>query len=454
MSRRWSSRIASGSSSTTPLTGGGQAPAFRSMTSTSALNANNIIITKPAGVVLDDMMIAVISTPDPASIITPPAGWTAMIGAGVTGLFELSGFWKRATGSEPANYTFTSDIAVDILGAISAYQGIVTVGNPINSQGLTNTEPINPLDGSVVFTGPDNATPGSMVVAFYGSNMTVNAAQTWTPPGGLTERYDTSTSNNNISHSLSDMLFSAGGNVGNIMASISPPTASTLASALIIALSPAVAGGGGIFEGVAENVEDYSGIRIFVHTDQASASNGLEVHWSPDGVASNFTLIDKFTISANQARFESVQVKARFVRIRYINGGVTQGFFRLQTILVPEVDQAQQRVEGQRLLTATASVPSLSSAVIVTTTADEAARTVEVTGYGALLSTLTTISTTYLVELLLNDIVKHAFISRSDAQSWMPVRLTTDGGIVKVRVDHDDLLAQTFRGLLGIRELL
>jgi len=123
-----------------------------------AIGATTLTITKPAGTVQNDVMIASISfrlantsppNPDPRDIaVTPPAGWAL---AGATGRMDqlnstpsgLAVYWKLAGGAEPASYAWTFS-CINVSGTDSC-NGL---GGPNRAAG-----------GIVSFSGVDTTTP-------------------------------------------------------------------------------------------------------------------------------------------------------------------------------------------------------------------------------------------------------------------------------------------------------
>lgn len=86
----------------------------------------------------------------------------------------------------------------------------------------------------------------------------------------------------------------------------------------------------GTFTGAFEDVLGFTNIGINIFTDQASAVDGLVIEYSSDGV--NVDSDEKYTISANSGSQYSFGVLARYFRLRYANGPVSQTVMRLQTI--------------------------------------------------------------------------------------------------------------------------
>lgn len=86
-----------------------------------------------------------------------------------------------------------------------------------------------------------------------------------------------------------------------------------------------------VFTGAWEDARDYSTLTVSVFSDKSSAADGLEVQWSSD--ATNVDLADLYSITINVGRSWTTVCKGRYFRVKYTNGAVTQGAFRLSAIL-------------------------------------------------------------------------------------------------------------------------
>lgn len=99
-------------------------------------------------------------------------------------------------------------------------------------------------------------------------------------------------------------------------------------------------GPNGVFEGVFENVLPAAAVTILIHSDRPSATNGIVLQWSADGV----TVDDPQSFSYAGAGAENALIlhstrRAAFFRIRYTNTSLAQASFRLQVILRPDIPQ-------------------------------------------------------------------------------------------------------------------
>lgn len=95
--------------------------------------------------------------------------------------------------------------------------------------------------------------------------------------------------------------------------------------------SSAVALGiGGVFTGAWEDITNCAMVIVTIKTDKASATDGLVVQFSSDGV--NIDNTDEFTIPANNGKTFSFNPACKYFRVVYTNGAVAQTYMRLQSI--------------------------------------------------------------------------------------------------------------------------
>lgn len=179
--------------------------AFRSVaTVNNGAGSTTVVITKPTGVVANDVMIAHIAVRGGTGVtITPPAGWTLIDSLDNSTVYKSSTYYKVATGSEGSNYTFTFSISRVAAGIISAYSGVDTAA-PINADAVQFNAPATPLTSPSVTTTVNNA----WVIASY----TQPAATTFTAGSGMTLRDQDSGST--ITGGLQDVVQASAGATG------------------------------------------------------------------------------------------------------------------------------------------------------------------------------------------------------------------------------------------------
>jgi MSHA biogenesis protein MshQ len=156
--------------------------ALRPLTTTQALT-----IARPAGVALNDVLIASVGVTPSTATITAPAGWTLVRridNAGPTSN-SLAVYRKVATAAELASYVWNLSGVNYGVGGVQAFFGVDTA-NPINAEA-----------GQATASGRDHATPSitttvanTLLVGSY----TYASSQTWTPrtpPNpAMTESFD------------------------------------------------------------------------------------------------------------------------------------------------------------------------------------------------------------------------------------------------------------------------
>ena len=87
----------------------------------------------------------------------------------------------------------------------------------------------------------------------------------------------------------------------------------------------------GVFTGAAVNISQFGVIFVNVFSDVASATDGLMIQQSVDGI--NWDHDDVYTVPAGTGKNYSINPYANFFRIVYTNGAVEQATFRLQVVL-------------------------------------------------------------------------------------------------------------------------
>ncbi len=89
--------------------------------------------------------------------------------------------------------------------------------------------------------------------------------------------------------------------------------------------------GDAVWEGTGADLVGYSTVCCTLYADKASAASGMQFQFSTDNT--NWDDSYDFNMAEDSTRRFQFPICARYFRIRYTNGGVTQNFFRVQTIL-------------------------------------------------------------------------------------------------------------------------
>ncbi|HTD63955.1 MAG TPA: glycosyltransferase [Verrucomicrobiae bacterium] len=174
--------------------------ATTTMTSGTTLNAQT-----PATMQTGDFMFAVVAWTGSAGLSTNPAGWTVWSGNSIDG--HLQTYYRIATASEPATYTWTFNAATPVAAWIGAYMGVDTA---------------SPSDGAATGNGQINTTThtansfstttaGALVFAAYSVGGTVTMS---TPTGVSPEAVFTATGSNATTLAIFDGTKTSAGLVG------------------------------------------------------------------------------------------------------------------------------------------------------------------------------------------------------------------------------------------------
>lgn len=99
----------------------------------------------------------------------------------------------------------------------------------------------------------------------------------------------------------------------------------------------------GVFTGKKTEILNYGISFINVYTDVASATDGLSIEQSSDGV--NWDHCDCYTVNAGAAKNYSINPHAKYYRVVYTNGAVAQSAFRMQTILKGNSKPSSHRIQ-------------------------------------------------------------------------------------------------------------
>jgi hypothetical protein len=201
---------------------------YRSSDSNVVHDSAQIVLNKPAGVIDGDVMITSLEASNDTGAASPtsvPTGWT-LVRSNI-----YNHVYVKAASGEPTTYTWDFPAGSYVVGEISAYSGV---------------DNASPVDVSAISTGfetmPSLTTslPGEMLVASFGGR-TGSAPATWTPPLGMTERVDRTTTTASaigyLSLSQNDELWVAAGATGSRTTNSTPTVNSPAGSWL--ALRPA-----------------------------------------------------------------------------------------------------------------------------------------------------------------------------------------------------------------------
>jgi hypothetical protein len=195
--------------------------------------ATSITFAKPSGVATNDvMLVQIVANGAAGNVYTPPTGWNLIRRDNTSVLIGDALYYKVATASEPASYTFGFSSLQPASGGIVAYGGVDTT-NPIDAHsGSVNLNVGPPLTAKTVTT----TTPNDMIL-FFGA---VTSKTTVTPPSGMTQRWY-ATGSTKTSSEMAEQLLSIQGATGNRVGTSGSSSSSNIGQ--LVALRPATGEG-------------------------------------------------------------------------------------------------------------------------------------------------------------------------------------------------------------------
>jgi RHS repeat-associated protein len=189
-------------------------------TSTGTPASTSLTLTRPAGTVAGDVLVASIVT-STAAAITAPTGWVQAARKSTTGT-TTTVYARTATGSDPSNWVFTFATSTRAAGGLSAYTGADPT-SPIEDVATnTNTSPTVTVQ---VSQSVDTVGPNRTLITITGTA----TGTTTTPHAGMTERADTATTNatGNVTVHTADQAIAVAGTTGTRTATSATPARST-----------------------------------------------------------------------------------------------------------------------------------------------------------------------------------------------------------------------------------
>jgi hypothetical protein len=177
---------------------------YRSAQPATATAATSLAINVPAGVQVNDLLVVHIARAGNAAF-TAPGGWTPAGGTTNGNFIRQATYYRIASSSEPASYTWTWTGSQPAAGGMMAYYG-VKGSSPLDVVGAANT-----ANNTTTVTAPGLTTSagGALVLAFFASN----SNSTYSTAAGMAERHDAATTG--MSNATDDMSQVTAGATGD-----------------------------------------------------------------------------------------------------------------------------------------------------------------------------------------------------------------------------------------------
>ncbi len=295
---------------------------FRAAASNTASASASTIVTKPAGVLQNDVMIAVVAAQGTTADATAPAGWTKIDGADLAGGTDRNGtvFYKVAGAAEAANYTFTAGAGgTRISASISAFYNVDVSG----------ATPFDVAPGTIQVNGSSttvaaasittvNANAAVVMCAMSAGKTGTHSAWVATNPASLTEVSDAAEGDGNDGTSVGSAwaLRATAGATGNGSSTLS---AAERNGGILLALKPIIAASATLSPSATQNIavggsvnftalaNNYGGTGNYTFTWTAVGATGLGTN--PVNQASNsntktltYAVAGTYTVSVSIAR--------------------------------------------------------------------------------------------------------------------------------------------------------
>lgn len=172
--------------------------------------ATSLAINLPAGTAAGDVMIAQVSVVGGSgTTITAPAGWTQIVLDNSGSAVRQGLYYRVASAAEPASYAWSFSSSQRNAIGILTYRGVDTV-TPVNASNSSNAGASTSVTAAAVTTTSWNTQiVGFFTVSYGGSS--------FTPPAGMTERYDAGTfaGPNGVTIEAADVAQAAVGSSGS-----------------------------------------------------------------------------------------------------------------------------------------------------------------------------------------------------------------------------------------------
>jgi hypothetical protein len=165
-------------------------PSIPGASSAMTSSTSSLTISKPGSVAVGDLLVAYVATHS-GFTMTPPAGWTS-IRSDWNGDTWIQGYlwWKIAAAGDTGAGSYTWSISgphEDMLGTILRITG-ADATTPINAS-AANGQGAGTVTSSITAPGVTTTVANTLMITF---SSTLGAANSYTPPAGMTERVDTS----------------------------------------------------------------------------------------------------------------------------------------------------------------------------------------------------------------------------------------------------------------------
>lgn len=160
---------------------------FRAGSSATSAGATALVVTRPAGVVAGDVLVARVANWGNVGVAIAGSGWTEAGETHSSAMLKAVLLTRVAGSSEPSSYTFTASSRTPLVASVSAFDGVDTTDPVDGYAGKVNGNSATFASGAVT-SGTGNA-----VAAWFGTQLDDVAScpsSSVSPPAGYTETLD------------------------------------------------------------------------------------------------------------------------------------------------------------------------------------------------------------------------------------------------------------------------
>jgi hypothetical protein len=194
---------------------------YRTSTTTeNGSGSTSIVLTVPSGVAVGDLLVASVNASG-TTAITPPTGWTSLIGGAGTGYYGSESY-RVATAADVAGASYTWPLGATArkgTGSILSYVGVDTtaIGTPAATAGSSTTATFNSVTTAVA----------NSRVILTGSGFNSTSAFTFGTPASTTSRlnFATSSTGSQVRSFSGDFLQATAGATGSKTSTLAPTSA-------------------------------------------------------------------------------------------------------------------------------------------------------------------------------------------------------------------------------------
>ena len=178
-------------------------------------NVTSFTLTRPASTLVTDVLITQLTVKGAAVTVTQPAGWVQVLSTASPGTSLTQYiYYKIATDTEPASYTWTISAARVVAGGLTACRGVTNATAALVDASGAQTQ--SSVNGSITAPSITTTVANTMLLAFFGgaANTTITAN---TP---LTNEYSLSNGGQSIADSTGYQSLASAGATGTRTATV------------------------------------------------------------------------------------------------------------------------------------------------------------------------------------------------------------------------------------------